>query len=311
MFGRGRLAEIQQVYRDVLRAELSPSSQRFWDRRWKFFNGQGRRKSFYFHGSSGFVAWMVNHYVDRVAKVRDDIHRLLAAETIEEQREIYETRLRKRFWKKFVRWAVGRDLTLSLLGVPRAQREQVDKHYPGKIEKFVEDSIEAVFCRLPLKDNYFWRVYLTGEYTPDCCPEYLKADNFARLQGGLVDRISAHTTSVLSFLLERDEPVSRFVLLDHMDWLSTASFPLLEREWEAMLARATPDARFLWRSGGLQTDFLDRVQLRGDGPPQRLRDRLVYDQELAGRLHARDRVHTYGSFYIARLAPEPSACPTA
>ena len=38
--------------------------------------------------------------------------------------------------------------------------------------------MEAVFAKLPFVDNYFWRVYITGSYTPDCCPEYLKPANF-------------------------------------------------------------------------------------------------------------------------------------
>ena len=73
---------------------------------------------------------------------------------------------------------------------------------------------------MPLRDNYFWRVYLTGQYTPDCCPEYLRPANFARLKAGLVDRVSIHHTSVAGYLEKHDEPISRFVLLDHMDWLS-------------------------------------------------------------------------------------------
>jgi S-adenosylmethionine-diacylglycerol 3-amino-3-carboxypropyl transferase len=30
---------------------------------------------------------------------------------------------------------------------------------------------------------------------------------------------------------------------------------------------------------------------------------LEYDRDLAAELHAKDRVHTYGSFYIADLRP--------
>ena len=38
------------------------------------------------------------------------------------------------FWKGFVRWAMDRDMTLAMLGVPRAQRRQVETTYPGGIE---------------------------------------------------------------------------------------------------------------------------------------------------------------------------------
>jgi S-adenosylmethionine-diacylglycerol 3-amino-3-carboxypropyl transferase len=141
-----------------------------------------------------------------------------------------------------------------------------------------------------------------GEYAKDCCPEYLRQDNFHRLKNGLVDRVSVHTNSVQSFLEQHDGQISRFVLLDHMDWLSDKFFPLLELEWQSILDRAAPGARAIWRSGGLRTDFLDRVQVQKNGHPVPLNNFLTYHQELADELHAKDRVHTYGSFCIADLA---------
>lgn len=117
MFGRGRIANVNGLYADKLRCQLSPTAKDYWDQHIEFFSGE-KRRSFYFRGSSGGIA------------------------------------------------------------------------------KFVEDSIEAVFSRLSLRDNYFWRVYLTGEYSPDCCPEYLREENFHRLRNGLVDRISTHPTSL-------------------------------------------------------------------------------------------------------------------
>ena len=186
-----------------------------------------------------------------------------------------------------------------MVGVPKAQREQVEKHYEGGIVRFMQDCVEAVFARLPLVDNYFWRVYLTGEYTPNCCPEYLKEENFNRLREGLVDRLSTHTNSVEGFLRDNDVSISRFVLLDHMDWLSSNHFNLLESEWQAIAHRAAPGARILWRSGGLKTEFVDRVKIRLGQDVVTINELLKYNYDLAAELHEKDRVHTYGSFYIA------------
>ena len=95
---------------------------------------------------------------------------------------------------------------------------------------------------------------------------------------------------------------SRFVLLDHMDWLSDRFFRLLEAEWQAIFDRAAPDARVLWRSGGLRTDFVDRARVRVGGRMRNVGELLHYHPDLAHELHAQDRVHTYGSFYIADVA---------
>jgi S-adenosylmethionine-diacylglycerol 3-amino-3-carboxypropyl transferase len=241
-------------------------------------------------------------YVDRVVRVREWLNEILDAVTVDEQRRIYDTYLRERFWTGLVKFAMDRDTTLYLLGVPKAQRVQVERDYEGGIVKFVMDSVESVFAQLPIVDNYFWRVYLTGQYTPKCCPEYLKPENFERLKGGLVDRIQVHTTTVQGFLESHDQPISRFVLLDHMDWLSNKYFGLLESEWQAIVNSATPDAKFLWRSGGLQTDFVNRVRVDFGGQSRELGELLGYDDQLAANLHKQDRVHTYGSFYIAHVA---------
>jgi S-adenosylmethionine-diacylglycerol 3-amino-3-carboxypropyl transferase len=299
LFGNGHHDQFADLYRGELRDALSPWSQAYWDRHLSFFGG---RRSFYFRGSSGSVAHFCNYYIDRVAKIRGDIEQLLAAQSVEEQREIYDRSLRKAFWSGFMKKVVGSDATLSLLGVPRAQRQQVETHFNGGISEFIEHCVETVFARLPIHDNYFWRVYLTGRYDPECCPEYLKRDNFEALKSGLVDRVSVHTNSIEAFLVQNDVRISRFILLDHMDWLSTYKYALLESEWQAIVNRATPNARVLYRSGGMKVEYVDPVRVQIDGKERRLGSLLQYDHDLANELHKKDRVHTYGSFYIADMA---------
>jgi len=97
-------------------------------------------------------------------------------------------------------------------------------------------------------------------------------------------------------------PVTRFVLLDHMDWLSGKYAALLAAEWQAILRRAAPGARLIWRSGGLRTDFVDRARIIVDGRAREVGELLSYQRPLAEELHRQCRVHTYGSFHIADLA---------
>ena len=300
MFGRGRLPGAKSIYGDKLRGDLSPASQRYWDRNIRFFDSP--RRTFYFRGTSGTFAKLINVYINRIVKMRPQVDAMLQAGSVDEQREIWDSEVKDRFWSKSLRFAMQRDTTLSMVGVPKAQRRQVENQYEGGIGKFVEDCVETVFTRLPLGDNYFWRVYLTGEYSAECCPEYLRPDNFQLLKDGLVDRVSTHTDSVQGFLEKHDGNISKYILLDHMDWLSDRFFPLLESEWQAIVDRAAPRSRVIWRSGGLKTDFIDRIEVNVNGQATRARDLLTYNEELAEELHEKDRVHTYGSFYIAELA---------
>jgi len=304
MFGQGCLQEWDTVYSQALRPHLTAKSKRYWDKRGKFFNGKGKRKSFYFRGTSGMFAWWVNRYIKHIAKIRKAVNEILEAETVEAQKEIYYNgQLSESLWKPFVLWALRRDATLAMLGVPRGQRKQLDNGYPGGIAEFVKDRIEDVFTRLPLKDNYFWRVYLTGQYTTECCPEYLKPDNFERLKSGLVDRISTHTDSILGFLIEHPGSISRYVLLDHMDWLCNKHEDILAAEWQAIFDKAAPASRVIWRSAGLTFPYLNNLEMPRDGHKQIIGKRLQHHPELATELHAKDRVNTYGSFYIADLLP--------
>lgn len=297
MFGNGRLSGVKQVYQSKLRQDLDPWSQAFWDKKIKWFDN--RRKTFYFRGTSGTFARMMKIYIDKVIKVRPHLDAILNADSLETQKEIYETKLRDKFWSGIVKFALSRDSTMSMLGVPKAQRRQIEQTYSGGLIEFIQECMESVFVRLPMKDNYFWRLYINGQYTKECCPEYLKEENFARLKDGLVDKISTHTDSVQGFLEKHDGQISRFVLLDHMDWLSDHFFPLLESEWQAISDRAAPETRVIWRSGGLNTDFIEQVQITVDGQLQPIREMLTYHKEMADELHPKDRVHTYGSFYIA------------
>ncbi len=299
MFGRGRVDNAGRIYAERLRSWLSPPARAYWDRRIGLFE-PGNLRPFYYRGTSGTFALAMSLYMKRVARLRPWLDALLAAASLDEQRQIYE-RMHDRFWSRGARFFMRRDFVLAMLGVPPQQRRQVEADYPGGIVQFVHDCVEAVFSRLPLADNYFWRVYLTGTYTRDCCPEYLKAENFVALKAGLVDRVQVHTDTVHGFLEKHDLPISRFVLLDHMDWLSGDLGPCLDAEWQWIVRRAAPGARAIWRSGGLRTDFVDRARIVVGGRYREVGELLRYDRPLAESLHAKCRVHTYGSFHIADL----------
>jgi len=126
---------------------------------------------------------------------------------------------------------------------------------------------------------------------------------------GLVCYLSLLPTARLSFwgFLERHGgPISRFVLLDHMDWLAGRRFPLLEAEWQAIVDRAAPHARLIWRSAGLRTEYVNRARVRLGGRTRQVGRLLHYHREWAAELHRKCRVQIYGSFHIADLAASPA-----
>lgn len=298
IFGQGHHDEIKDLYRRKLRSHLSPKSREFWDKKIrKFFGG---RRSFYFRGTSGYFARWINTYISKIGRVRKDVNLLLDAKDIETQRK-YWPKIRKKLWSRSIRFLVNRDTSLSMLGVPRAQRLQIEKTYQGQVAKFAEECLDAVFGDLPVADNYFWRLYANGSYSKECCPEYLEKKNFEALKAGLVDRIHVYTDTVEGFLRKYDGTISRFVLLDHMDWLSDKLYDALVSEWDAIIQKSAPRPRILWRSGGLDTSYIPTIPIEINGQKKELGEILQFHKEQAAELHKKDRVHTYGSFYIADL----------
>jgi S-adenosylmethionine-diacylglycerol 3-amino-3-carboxypropyl transferase len=154
---------------------------------------------------------------------------------------------------------------------------------------------------VPVRSNYFWQLYFRGHYTRDCCPEYLTPHGFRELKSGLVERIVPHTTTVTEFLQGTRERISRYVLLDHMDWMSSYYPEALAEEWEAILERAVPGARVLFRSAHAQPAYLEQVSVLHAGRMRRLTDLVRFHLEWARELTRQDRVHTYAGFHIADL----------
>ena len=68
------------------------------------------------------------------------------------------------------------------------------------------------------------------------------------------------------------------------------------------LGFAAPGARAIFRSAGLRVNYLDHLAVSYRGRQRDLGELLRYHPEWSARLHARDRVHTYGSFYIADVS---------
>ena len=301
LFGNGYSSRSNEIYHDTLRYQLEPDAQRFWDKKISYFSGKGWRSSFYYHGSAGLVARTANYYIDYIAKVRDHIEAILEAQSLDEQQWIYETHLKKRFFSPFMRRLVKSNLVLFPVGVPPQQKDILNRTYSGGIEKRLEDCLDYVFARLPLEDNYFWQVYLNGKYSRNCCPEYLKLENFIRLKRGLVDKIQWFNGSVSDFLMQHEGPISRFVLLDHMDWLAANCREELNREWHWLVRRADRPARVIWRSAATEIDFLNPIEVQVDRRTVLLKEIMSYQTERARNLHTQDRVHMYGSFYVADL----------
>lgn len=300
LFGEGRHPAAKEIYAKALRKDLSKFSREYWDRKIVYFCGQGWRDSFYYRGTSGLLAKFVSIYLYIFRRLREPLEEVLSAQNLEEQRQVYERKIKPHLWSRCLKWALNQNLTHAMVGIPLSQRSQIELHYPGGIDKYCEDWIENVITRIPIQNNYFYRVYLQGKYTKTCCPEYLKEQNFKMLKNKVHD-LYINTSSLTDYMKASQAQFSKFVLLDHMDWMGAHDPQALAEEWSLILNKSTPYARAIFRSAAPKITYLDSLRVNYKGHDVELGNLLKYEETLATKLHAMDRVHSYASFYIVNL----------
>ena len=294
LFGTGAHADAEALYRAVLRRALPDYARRYWDKNIDFFVPKGVRKSFYWHSTSGLVAWFFSTYLKAQGKTYRIAEQLFAAKNLPEQRDLYG-QLEKEMMTNFIKWLMSQHLFMCLLGVPESQQKMLSvasndkklENAEGATVAFIQRSLRHVFTKLSITDNYFWQLYFNGKYTLDCCPNYLKEENHAILAHE-TRKIHTHTTTITNFLERNPAPYSHYVLLDHQDWLAANDLPALIEEWEIILKNSRSGTRILLRSASDNINFF----------PDFVKERVVFEQEKTAAMHRIDRVGTYGSVYL-------------
>ena len=289
MFGIGYHPNIDELYYNKLRPHLYAFSRSFWDDKLKYFKDKKRRGSFYFYGTAGHFAWLFNQYLRVKPGVRKKIDQLLAATTLEEQSQLYY-QIEPKLVPSMVEWVLERHTTLSMLGVPRPQRKMILDEYPGGLSAYIKDSLRQVFTQIHVRENYFWRLYLKGQYTKDCCPNYLKEANFETIRDQNA-KIDHRTGSVADFLKENPGKYTHFVLLDHQDWLAANLPKALDVEWRLILENSVPGAKVLIRSAAREVDFI----------PEFVHEAVNFEKVNNNTLYNLDRVGTYSSTYLGTI----------
>lgn len=285
-FGDGNKQGAKLIYREQLRHLLPPNARSFWDQHIQKFAPKSSQPSFYFSGTTGKVALMVHKYI-RHKDLLNSVKNLLNAKSLEEQTYYFED-IEPQLWNSVLKWLISQRATMTMLGVPVTQRKMIEDEYKNGLYEFIRQSLKHVFTELPLHDNYFWRVYLTGSYSRDCCPNYLLENNFDYL-ASRVHKVQTYDLSLARFLEQKSDTYSHFVLLDHQDWMANSHPQQLAREWKLILDNAESGARILFRSAGNSLDFL----------PDFVFQDIDFQPEKTRKAHHQDRVGTYGSTHLA------------
>jgi S-adenosylmethionine-diacylglycerol 3-amino-3-carboxypropyl transferase len=275
-------------YRQHVRPHLDDVSVRYWEGR----DLIGRRRingfaaGLYRRGLLGNFIGLA-HLVARLHRV--DPRQFLAAQTVEEQRAIFDAKFAPFFDRKFIRWITDQRSSLFGLGIPPAQYDVLSGGRP--MAEVLRERLEKLACDFPLTDNYFaWqafgRGYGKGADMP--LPPYLQADNYAavRARAARVTMLHANMTDMLA--ASDAASFDRYVFLDAQDWMTDAQLDAL---WTQVDRTARPGARVLFRTAAEPTLLPGRLD-------QQLLDRWDYRAEESLAFTAADRSAIYGGVHL-------------
>lgn len=280
IFSARRPGVVTRIYRSRLRPNLSPRSQRFWDENlWQL------ARNLYDYGRMGLFCRLLRRVLALLGIPMWRCEEFFELRSLEEQKRWYERYVAPRLWGPVSRALTNFRPFLYLAGVHPRQFTLVDRRHD--MYEYVKERVEYALTRVPIYDNYFLSVAVTGKMRGRRVPPYLLEENFQTLRRNL-DRVLV-VNGWLGPFLDTQPPASinRFNLLDIFDWMSPQAF---ESTLRSVLRAAAPDSVLIYRSGSYSLE-----------PPPAIRRHLVHHAELSRQLLAIDRSATYGSFYVFTL----------
>lgn len=288
-FGIGMHKHASEIFQHLLKPNLDEYPRQYWENNLHFFSGKGLRTSFYWYGSAGSAAFLVKRVLELSPKTRQLIHRLFECEDLTVQQDLYN-KLEPRLINSFTRWLFNRHVFQSMLGVPEAQQNLARLTYKDGMAGYVKQCFRKVFTEISVVDNYFWKVYLLGAYSTDCCPNYLRKTYFEPIKSR-VGNLHTHTATLSQFLQSNPGQYTHFILLDHQDWMAAHNRPALREEWQLILQNSAPKAKILMRSAASEVDFI----------PDFVYQKVTFDAPKAAATVQFDRVGTYASVLLGAV----------
>ncbi len=279
-FGEGKSVDYRSIF-EKLKHHLSPPSRKFWEANIECFSPNG--KGFFYTGGAGLFAQFLNHILNR--KGISDTVRMLILEPSKKEREELFASIEHKLWDGFDKRIWKTPLILSLVGVPKAQVSAIKD-----INAFMKKALRHVFVEQTPINNPFWRVYIEGAYSKDCCPDYLKEENFEVIRQKL-NRLNVSTKGIDDFLAHTKKQFNQVVLLDYMDWLTGDKLSELSRVWELLLKRTESNSSILFRTAHSDINFL----------PDFVKDRVDIRQIDQNWVLQNDKVGTYSGTYLGTI----------
>ena len=276
------------AYFAAIAPHLDPVSRDYWESR----DYSGRRRithfgrSIYRQGLLGnFIG--LTHLMSKLYRV--DLKSVLEAQTLEEQREAFETKLAPVFDRKIVQWLTDQPASLFGLGIPPAQFKALAGD--EKMATVLRRRLEKLTCDFAFSDNYFaWQAFGRGyERSEDASlPPYLERQNYAAIRDRVNRAEIIHANMTDHLAQQPAASLDRYILLDAQDWMDDTQLTAL---WSQITRTARPGARVLFRTAAEPDLLPGRV-------PETVLSAWEYRAEESRDFTARDRSSIYGAVHL-------------
>ncbi|KAF2115984.1 hypothetical protein BDV96DRAFT_492393 [Lophiotrema nucula] len=274
LFGEGRHAE----FRDLLINKLSPHMSSLAFQYWLQAGPSvlSSSKGLYYSGGSGNALTLVG-WLFRVLALTAEVKKLCSAQTLNEQREIWNRSIKSVLHSKILTWTIiGNEKWLwKALGVPPAQRNMIEADYSRQddvgdernrsghaVYEYVLNTFEPVVSTTLLStSNHYYLLTLLGHYTPTSHPTYLSPKSHIKLsKPHAFNGLRIHTDEI-SEVIARMRPgtLTIVIVMDSMDWFPPEGRQAM-RQIRSLNRALKVKGRVMLRSAGLHPWYISKFE---------------------------------------------------
>ena len=278
-FGRTKPEERVALYQDVIRENLDAHAQEYWDQHHDLL-GEGVAHT------GRLERYIASWREERRPEVWSDalLERLFTTTSLEEQRELYLAEARTPAFIQSLLYYFGREMLSP--GRSSAQLEHVSLERTGEVFLSRFDRVMTE-CEVT-KNPYLW-VLLRGELGPlEYATPYLRPENYAKLRGGLLDKLRWETVELEVLLTE--QPAGTYSKVNLSDVFEYMSEEHSEQLFELLARQLRTGARIAYWNL-----LVDRSR------PAHLAEKIVKHDDLAYALLSQDRAWFYGAFHLEEI----------
>ncbi|KAJ9645243.1 hypothetical protein H2199_003249 [Coniosporium tulheliwenetii] len=277
LFGEGQ----HGAFRDLLIKKLSPHMSSLAFQHWLNVSPTVfSRKNLYETGGSGHALRLVG-WLFRALGLSDEAKRLYSAQTLNEQREIWERSIKRVLLSRILCWTVisNEKWLWKALGVPPNQCDMIEQDYLKQddihglsairsgqaIWEYVVNTLEPVVnSTLISDDNHYYLLCLQGKYSRRCHPDYLTPKAHIKLsKPDAFDGLRIHTDEINEVIARMSPSILTIaVVMDSMDWFSPTG-PEAAKQIKALNRVMRLKGRVLLRSAGLTPWYIETFEELG------------------------------------------------